>query len=294
MEEEKKETIVSDDKKKSNVIINIIIILVITFVSIIMYAKYVGTKRIKCVEYRVASEMIPTNFSGVKIIYFSDVLLGSTVAIDDIDELINSINEMKPDIVLFGGNLVSEGYSIKDEEKSSLKENFSKINVTLGKYSVKGFEDTEVFDEVMTESGFIDLTNNYELIYKDENTPICLVGVGSYNLGNYNLESSFAYKENNRDCYTILFTHEGDIINKVMTLEVKPNMILAGNSLGGEIDIPFYGPVNKFDGSLEYFLPYQEKDGVEIYISNGIGTRDYFMRLNNRPSYSLFRLKSIH
>lgn len=298
MEEENKEleekVEEKNDSRVKKIIINSIIVIVIIIISIIMYAKYFGTKGISVLEYRIADENIPSNFSGVKIIYFSDVLIGSTVNVQDVEIIVNKINELKPDIVLFGGGLISEGYNLKEEDKEKLIELFSNINVTLGKYSVSGYEDNELFTEVVDKSGFISLLNNYEYIYKDEEIPICLVGIDSYNLGKSNLESSFGYIEDKKNCYTIVFTHEADVINKILSLEVKPKVILAGNGLGGEINIPFYGSLKKFEGNIDYNLPYEEVRGMKVFVSNGIGTKEYFMRLNNRPTISLFRLKSLH
>ena len=101
---------IEEDKKRSNILINILIIFVIIVVSILMYAKYVGTKGIVVKEYLLQSEFIPDNFSGVKIIYISDLLYGGTVSLKDVEELIDKVNERKPDIVLFGGGMILEDY----------------------------------------------------------------------------------------------------------------------------------------------------------------------------------------
>lgn len=295
MEEKDKENNKNENEnvsKLKRIIINSVIIIVIFVIGFVMYAKYFGTKGINVREYRITDEDIPSTFSGSKVIYFSDTLLGSTVNIDDLKNVVSKINELKPDLVLFGGGLISEEYNLTDESKLLLIESLSEINASVGKYSVSGYEDGEIFTEIMNQSGFIILNNSFDYVYKEGEVPICLVGIDSYNLGKSNLESSFAYREGRTNCYSIVFTHEADIINKIMTLEVKPDVVFAGNSLGGEIDIPFYGPLKKFEGNTEYYLSQEEKEGMLIYVSNGIGTREYFMRFNNRPSISLFRLKA--
>ncbi len=291
-EKREEENLVGEEKeKKSNIFINICILLVIFIVSLFMYAKYIGTSGITVKEYRIKSKLMPSNFSGVKIIYFSDLLYGSTVFMEDVQNLRDSINELKPDIILFGGGLVSNDYKISKKDKQALGEVLSSMDATLGKYSVSGAGDDILFDELMNLGGFSILDNNYELVYYEDNTPICLVGIGSYNLGKYDFNKAFLFYNSRPDCYTIMITHEGDIIDNVLELEHKPNVIFTGNSLGGEISLPFYGPLKVFPGSTKYYLDYYEIDGTEVYVSSGIGTKEYHMRFNNRPSYNFFRLK---
>lgn len=281
-----------EDKKRSNILINILIIFVIIVVSILMYAKYVGTKGIVVKEYLLQSEFIPDNFSGVKIIYISDLLYGSTVSLKDVEELIDKVNERKPDIVLFGGGMILEDYKISKKDKNSLIEAFDNIDATLGKYAVKGSTDNEEYNELLTNMGFIVLNNEYDLIYRENKEPICLSGIGSYNLGEYDLVKAFSFFDTNPNCFTIAFTHEPDILDKISSLEHRPNVIFSGNSLGGEVNIPFYGPILKFEGSNKYFLDYYDKDNIKLYVSSGIGTKRYNMRLFNKPSFNFYRLKS--
>jgi len=278
------------EEKKSNKFINILIFSVIIIVSIFIYAKYVGTSGIRVKEYRVASKKIPEGFSGIKLIYISDILLGS-ISNSHLESIVNEINSYKPDIVIMGGNLISEDYKLSKKEKKEVINILNNINDNLGKYYVNGDLDNKIYDEIATSANFISINNKNELIYNESNDPICLVGVSSYNKVKYKLEDSFNYTN---DCYSIMVTHEGDIANKVLKLDKRPDVILAGNSLGGLLDIPFYGPLFKFSGSMEYYLDYIKEKNVEIYVSSGIGTRNYNLRLNNRPSFSLFRLKSIH
>lgn len=278
-------------KKRFSKFINILIFLIILVVSIVMYAKYLGTKGVIVKEYRVESSKLPESFSGVKIVFFSDALIGNTTFIDDIKEVVDNINLLNPDIVIFGGNLVSDDYKLSKKEISTLSEILNSIDVSIGKYSVKGDLDNSDFDSIMEKTDFIEINNSFELIYNESNYPVCLVGVSSYNLGEYKLENSFSY---NNECFSIMVTHEGDIINKFVETEKKPDLVLTGNSLGGEVKLPYFGPLVKFEGSYDYYLDKYDMSETDIYVSSGIGTKKLNMRLFNKPSISLFRLKSLH
>lgn len=281
-----------EEKKKSNAIINTLIIIVLLIVSVFIYSKYVGTRGIRVHEYRITSEKIPTNFSGIKIIYFSDFLYSGSNEEEMITDAVEKINELNPDIILFGGGLISKGYKLKEEEKLKIIENFTKLEARLGKYATLGSNDINI-EEILTNSGFSILNNAGETVLVNENMPICLIGVGSYIKGSYNLETSFEIKSTNPTCYTVMFTHESDIIDKVKALPNKPDLLLAGNSLGGEIKIPFYGGLFRNEGSMNYYEETYNIDNIEIYISSGFGTSETGSRLFNKPSFNLFRLKSL-
>ena len=281
------EKVEEKNTKKVNKITNYLIIIVIILLSIFMYSKYVETNYIRVKEYLITKKEIPVNFNGVNIVYISDILYGS-VDLEYLKDLVNRINEMKPDIILFGGGLVSSDYKISDEEKKSLIEELNKIGDNLGKYYILSNNDKETTIEILESVEFKSLINTSELIYNKENTPICLIGIGSYNKGDSQIEK-LAECEN---YYTIMFTHEPDVIDKVISNDYKTNMILAGNTLGGEVNIPIYGNLIKYKGSKKYYKNEYHKNNIDIYISSGIGTDKLGLRLFNPPSFNFFRLKS--
>ena len=106
-----------------------LIVFVVLFVtSTILYARYIGTKRFEVREYRVESEVLTSNFSGLKVVHFSDLLYGSTVDMDDVKKMVNRINILKPDLVLFTGDLISMNYKISDSEKEKFRPVFQRID----------------------------------------------------------------------------------------------------------------------------------------------------------------------
>lgn len=283
---EKDQNIIEEKPKKSfkTKLLNILIIIVILIMGVYLYAKYVGTSGVFTREYFIKSNNIPKNFSGSKIVYFSDVLIGSTTSEDTLNEIKDKVNELNPDIILFGGGLISNTYKIND--KTKLIEYLKGFNALLGKYASLGKNDSNEIKELLIESGFTYLDNNSELIYKNGDTPICLIGMNSYLLGEYSLE-------NINKCanyFTVIFTHESDLLYKLT--EYNYDMFLAGGTLGGEVEVPFYGPIYKFEGSMDYYKSEYDDNGKKAYISNGFGTKKSYIRLNNRPSFNFFRLKS--
>ena len=104
------------EKKKGGKLLSIFLLLVVIVVTIFLYAKYTGIKGLIVKEYRVKSEILTNNFSGLKIIHFSDLLYKSTVDKEDVKNLIKRINELKPDIVVFTGDLINKNAKINNED----------------------------------------------------------------------------------------------------------------------------------------------------------------------------------
>ena len=296
--EEEKETkeVVKKDSGFKRKFINFLIFILILSVGLVMYSRYVGTKGLIVKEYKIADEKIPYNFSGVKIVHFSDLLYKSTVNLDDIKNMVDRINELKPDLVFFTGGLVSKGKSLSDEETRELSSVLNEIDYTIGKFAVKGDEDADEFSIVMSDSGFEVLNNSGVFVYNKALTPIYVAGLASSISDAINVESAFELvdADANKDAYfKILLMHEGDSATSVLKKRDDVDLILAGNSLNGSVVLPFYGGIFESRGSTKYKKPFYEVNGTLIYISSGLGTKDINYRFNNKPSFNFYRLKSL-
>jgi len=296
--EEKRDAkaIIKRDSSFKRKFINFLLFILILSVGLIMYSRYVGTKGLIVKEYRIADEKIPYNFGGVKVVHFSDLLYKSTVNLGDVKNMVNRINELKPDLVFFTGGLISKGKSLTDEEIQELSSVLKEIDFTIGKFAVKGDEDADEFSIVMADSGFEVLNNSGAFIYNKALTPIYVAGLSSSISDAINVESTFELVDTdaNKDAYfKILLMHEGDSATSVLKSRDDVNLILAGNSLNGSVVLPFYGGIFESRGSAKYKKPFYEVNGTLIYISSGLGTKDINYRFNNKPSFNFYRLKSL-
>ena len=286
MEKEETKVEVKKGSKFKTIIINFLIVIAVIVVGVYLYSKYIGTKKIIVKEYRIASEKIPSSFSGTKIVYFSDLLYGSSIYSDDLDYVKDKINELKPDVVIFGGDLILKDFKVSEEDKANLTKFLKGIEAKLGKYSALGTYDNDEVGKLLEEGDYKVLINKDEIVYS-KNDYIVLSFIGSYNKSEYKINEVM-----NTNGYNIVVTHEGDLIDTI--LEKKyPDIVLAGNSIGGEVNLPYFGAMFRFNGSKKYYEEEYTIGETKAYISSGIGTKKIFKRLNNRPSISLFRLKSL-
>jgi predicted MPP superfamily phosphohydrolase len=290
MSKEDKE-IVEEKKPRFKGIINTIFLVIILIVGLIFYSKYVGTKGLEVKEYRVESNILSKNFSGIKIVHFSDIYYNSTFDKNDLMELSKRINVLKPDIVVFTGDL---GKKLNEDDIAYITEVLSSIEAKIGKYAIYGDHDFKLdkYEEIMTNSNFIILNNSYEEVFYKTNESMFIVGLPSSIKEKSDLNKAFEfYKDDNRK-YIITLVHDGKTIKAIDDSNYEVDLILGGHSLGGLINLPIYGGIIKDKTMHKYSEEFYSKGITNIYISSGLGTSKYDYRLNNKPSFNLYRLKA--
>ena len=269
------------------VIFKIILILFLIFGSIYITCRYIGTSGLVVKEYSIDYDNLPDSFYGLKIIHVSDINYNSkTMPMKKVKKVVEQINILKPDLILFTGNLVYG--DITQEELKELNSVISNLDASIGKYAVFG-EDNSDIKILMKNAGFIDIEDSYDLVYGYDNEPILINGLSN----NLNLDKAFEYFANadvDSNIFTITLTHKPDNIKEVLK-SYDINIAFAGHSLNGLINIPGVGGIVKLEGSQTYINSYYKERNTDIYISSGVGTREYPYRLFNHPSISLFRLK---
>lgn len=247
---------------------SIIISIIFCIFLIVIYARFKATSGLKVYEYKVSDSSLPDSFHGVKVVQFSDLYFGNTVDIDYLDDIVSSINNLKPDIVVFTGDLIS--HEVDDETKAKIIESLKSINPVIGKYAVKGDADIDLFDEIIKASGFVNVSNSSVKAFYKSDTPIVITG-----------------QDVQSDLFSILLIHQPDSLD---SFENKPNFAIAGHSLNGQINIPIVKKLFLKNGSKKYYNGFYDADDTTLYVSNGIGTPEFKYRLFNKPSITLFRL----
>ena len=283
------------EKKKGGKLLSIFLLLVVIVVTIFLYAKYTGIKGLIVKEYRVKSEILTNNFSGLKIIHFSDLLYKSTVDKEDVKNLIKRINELKPDIVVFTGDLINKNAKINNEDIEFLEEELESISAKVGKYAIYGDEDysIESYKTIMEKSKFKILNNSYDEIFYKNNESMFIIGLPSSLKEEIKLEDAFNfYKEDEKRKFIIVLVHDGKTIRFLDESTYEVDLVLGGHSLNGSIVIPYYGGIFIDDGAYKYYQEHYSKGITDIYISSGVGTNKYPYRIFNKPSFNLYRLKA--
>lgn len=280
------------------------IIIFTLIILVLLYSRFISTKGLNIKEYKVVNEQITDSYHGLKVVHFSDVHYNSTIHEKELKVLVDKINELKPDIIVYTGDLFTEK---KSYDKDILINYLSKLDAKLGKYYVSGNHDTPINDyqEIMNTSGFQNMDNDYALIYNESKQAILLSGISTCFEGNSNKNSDSlncdmgiktakvdAYladiKEEEKPIYSILLMHEPDFIDNLNLNNY--HLVLSGHSHGGQVRLPIIGELYTPIGSKKYYDAHYTVDNTELYISSGIGNSGLNLRFFNHPSFNFYRI----
>ena len=270
---------------------SIIFVLIIIF--IVLYARFIGTIGFDTKEYTLYEENLPSGFDGIKVVHFSDLHFNRAISKKKVDSIVEEINLINADLVLFTGDLVDVDMQLTNEDYNYLTKSFRNINAKYGKYAVLGNHDYHQYNNVLkvfADSGFKYLENSYDIIYNKKNEKIFIGGVGnvSYNLDNVDKMMELFNNENDIN-YKIILVHEPDISDNIID-NYTVNLILAGHSHNGQVRLPIIGAIYTPPGSKKYYDEHYMIDNTNLYISSGIGVSAVNYRLWNRPSINFYRL----
>ena len=269
-------------------VLKVFIIIITLIVLLLLYSRFIGTIGLTTKEYTIKDNNISNDFDGIKIVHFSDMHYKRIITKDRIDKIINEINLINPDIVIFTGDLIDQDSDITEEDISYLKETLSKINAKYGKYSVIGNHDysidIEVLRSIYKESNFKLLENSYDIIYGKNNNKLYIGGIST---GAFS-DTVLTKMNYNEECYKIIILHEPDYTDEIISL--NPNLILGGHSHNGQVNIPYLKKYFVPTGSKKYYNEHYLVNNTNLYISSGIGVSRYNFRLFNHPSINFYRL----
>ena len=276
---------------KRFVIVLVIIILIIVLG--LLYSRFIATKGLKIKEYKVVNNKITDAYHGLKIVHLTDIHYGSVVYEKQLNNIVEKVNELNPDIVVMTGDLLDERLQY---DKDIIIKCLSRIEAKLGKYAISGNHDIPLddYNYIVKESGFTSLDNKYELIYSKSNEPIIISGIGYGNedIGikteQFDKYISELKTDDIKPIYSILLVHEPDTVDS-LNLD-NYDLILAGHSHNGQVRLPFIGAIYTPEGAKKYYDEYYKINNTDLYISSGLGTSWYRFRLFNKPSFNFYRI----
>ncbi|MBE4908930.1 metallophosphoesterase [Bacillus luteolus] len=257
------------------------------------YAKYIEPKMIHLTKHTIQHPLIPSSFNFKKIVQFSDTHVGPFFTIEQLEEVVEKINQTKPDIVLFTGDLLDEPNKYPFPE--TIPPILSKIQAPLGKYCIYGNHDhggygTEIYKEIMHQGGFTLLKNSSAIISQDGEN-IVIAGLDDAMLGRPDYTHTFA-SFSKESLFTILLVHEPDLAPQ--SAYHGAHIQLSGHSHGGQIQLPFLGPLVTPPLGSKYYEGTHTIENLTLFVNKGLGTTRLPFRFLAIPEISVYTLKSPH
>lgn len=244
------------------------------------------------INLTVNSERLPDSFDGYRIVQISDLHLG-TWGTDTtfLNEFVTSINNMRPDMIVFTGDLVNQ----KADEVKPFEKTLSKLEASDGVYSILGNHDygdyvdwpsseakannLEKLKEIQKNIGWKMLNNDHTFIVRNnggKRDSVALIGVENWGeppFGKYG-DLNKAYPsdkgKNLKDKnFKILLTHNPEHWVREVRKKTNIDLSLAGHTHAMQMSLDAFGK-RYSAASLRY------KTWGGFYTENGIGEIEDF------------------
>ncbi|OLP63178.1 hypothetical protein BACPU_33970 [Bacillus pumilus] len=254
------------------------------------YARYIEPHMIDMVSLTIRDSQLPASFDRFKIAQFSDVHLSDTFSTNSLESIMQKINAETPDLIVFTGDLVDFQSSIEEHEKA--KAFLTELHAPFGKLAICGNHDygpfgIELYEKTMKACGFTLCKNDVFLLEKEnEHIQIATLDDLMMSIPDYDLIK----QEVSPDLFTLLLVHEPDA---ALELQQTPiNLQLSGHTHGGQIQLPFYGPILTAPYGNTYVEGLYESNQQRIYVNRGLGTTRLPLRFLAKPELTFFTLTS--
>jgi len=270
---------------KLRVLIITVLVLFTTLTVIVYDAMNGALTRLEVQRVTLTSDKIPDAFNDLNLVYFSD-LHDHTLNEAYYQKVVDSINAMNPDFVVFGGDLIDEASyaDYSDAQRKAIIALLTSIKAPYGKFAILSQTDLAHQTELSTlylEAGFEIL--NGKLI------PVHVLGASSINFLGFDQDTpSTLLTGIQPDSYTIAFVHDPDLAVSLNGQGV--NAVLAGKTHGGQVTLPIFGPMVSKDET--YRRGHYALSQSDLYVSTGIGVSQLKARWMTDPSYILVTFKT--
>lgn len=257
------------------------------------YSKEIEPASLHIQKECIQSAKLTNAFHNKKIVQFSDTHLGFNYTVKDLKKLVEQINSLSPDIIVFTGDLIDDPKEMQAGEEQKIIQALKPLYAPQGKYWIYGNHDhggygTEKILDIMTQAEFTLLQNSH-IVIEENDERLILAGIDDVMLGKPDLTA--ALYQTNPDIFTILLAHEPDFADQAVKQAV--DVQLSGHSHGGQVRLPIVGHLYSPMYAKKYVLgKYTLKDKLQLFVNGGIGTTRVPYRLFCKPELHVYTLKT--
>ncbi len=223
----------------------------------------------------------------LKVALVTDIHMGNIIGNNRVKQLVNKLNDEKPDLVLFGGDLVD--HNPLPVIKKNMGENFMQLNPPLGKYAITGNHEyigkPDISIDYLSQFGIqyirdsiVNVADKLWLIGREDKGKFRFTGEKRANL-------SDLLNGEDKSRPIILMDHQPVELDSVKQAGV--DLMVSGHTHKGQF-WPF-GWLTKKIYELDFGL--LKKGNTYFYVSSGFGTWGPPVRIGSRSEIVVFNLK---
>ena len=230
---------------------------------------------------------------GYRVAHLSDLHLGDWLTRDRLAAIVRLVNQQQPDLIAITGDFVTRQ---PERVASDLVATLRLLRATDGVVAVLGnhdhWSDPNLMRQVLRESGIVELANDVWTAQRGE-AQLHICGVDDVWVGQARLDRVLARLP--AAGAALLLAHEPDFAD-ISAASGRFDLQLSGHSHGGQVVLPFVGPLVLPPLARRYPLGRYQVGGMIQYTNRGVGmvaplarTR-FHVRFNCRPEITMLTL----
>lgn len=261
--------------------------LLILLVGLLSYAIFIEPYWYTVEKVSLILPHLDPEFEGLKIVQISDLHAGPTFNREYYARVIQTINDLQPDLVVLTGDFVyhdAEKYApLVLPSLKELKPQTTSLAV-LGNHDY--WEDAALVRSILNKAGVLELPNRVYTLQRG-NAFLHFVGVDDGWEG-YN-DMDRALQDLPVEGAAILLMHEPDFADEYSRLD-RFDLQISGHSHAGQVILPFGSPFLVPRYAKEFRMGLYRVGNLQLYVNRGIGAANPPARFNCRPEITLFIL----
>ena len=276
-------------RKRSVRILNLAAILMGLVALLVFYSMKVEPYWLQTTQIDLPMRGLPQPFDSYRIVQISDLHLGPYLSGKPLMNAIQRVNALQPDLVVITGDFFimgSESYAGELQTALSQIQARDGVIASLGNHD--HWLDPLLVRQTLESAGVMVLQDDVTVIRQGD-AEIYVAGLDSLYAGMPDL--SAVLEKLPLESFAILLMHEPDYADQAAATG-RFRLQLSGHSHGGQISLPFFGPL-ALPGYAQKYPSGSYRVGVmEVYTNRGIGMNRFWARFNARPEVSLFVLQA--
>ena len=234
----------------------------------------------------------PERLHGLEVAVLSDLHMGAPyMTLDKLQEIVNLTNQQQAGLVLISGDILVSDFFLKtDITLDAIAQMLAKLRAPLGVWVVLGNHDHRVGVEPLKQAlarAYINLIEERSVLLNYNGKGFWLAGVSDVRKGQPDMNA--ALKGIPQQDPIILMTHNPDLFTD---LPPWVNLGIAGHTHGGQIALSFLvAPLVPSEHGLRYLGGHIKELGHDLFVSTGLGTSMWPLRLGVPPEISLLTLE---
>ena len=226
--------------------------------------------RTRSAELKVAG--LPAELDGFRIVHIADIQVDRRTNGSKLDKYIETVNGLKPDLILFSGDTVTSGTAFVDQAGEVM----GKLQSRYGTYACLGdhdyFANARLVAERLRAQGVVVLENETAAVPVDKGS---IVITGVTNVYRNNLSDSVVDKlarERPEGTTSVLLTHQPSTWLVELAAQRDYDLLVAGHTHGGQIVFPLPGFLltgSSFE--TRYVTGFYNVKSMLVSINNGLG-----------------------